>query len=212
MTNLPATVQLSTLSREIGDLTERLQPADGQMIAKHLLSLRKAGMAIPNGMKPEDLEAVYAYALSDVPAFGLRRAVEKIIKGEYPIKYGFMPLPPEMAAMARGEARVLREDLIRLKERKASIEALSATPPAAVDENAKARIRSMLSGFRAAYREEKAAQRGMPVYEPLTPEKAEQMARMMALPDAKEITAEQAAYRRRVAAELNASTEQEAAE
>lgn len=212
MTNLPATVQLSTLSREIGDLTERLQPADGQMIAKHLLSLRKAGMAIPNGMKPEDLEAVYAYALSDVPAFGLRRAVEKIIKGEYPIKYGFMPLPPELAAMARAEARVLREDLARLRDKEAALAEIAKGPPKEPDRESIQRVKGLLSSFRSAHQEAKAMQRGQAVHEPMAPEKADRLARIMALPDAKEITAEQAAFRRKVAAEIDATGDREAAE
>ena len=46
----------------------------------------------------------------------------------------------------------------------------------------------------------------------ISPERAEMMDRIMDLPDAREVTPEQQAYRRRVAAELNASTEQEAAE
>lgn len=46
----------------------------------------------------------------------------------------------------------------------------------------------------------------------MSPERAEMMDRIMDLPDAREVTPEQHAYRRRVAAELNASTEQEAAE
>lgn len=46
----------------------------------------------------------------------------------------------------------------------------------------------------------------------LSPEHAEMLEKIMDLPDAREITPDQAAYRRRVAAELNASTEQEAAE
>lgn len=46
----------------------------------------------------------------------------------------------------------------------------------------------------------------------MSPERAAMMSKIMDLPDAKQITAEQQAYRRRISAELGASVEQEAAE
>lgn len=192
------------MNREIGALTEKLQPADGSAIAKHLLSLRKAGMSIPNGMKPDDLEAVYTYALSDVPAFGLRRAVEKIIKGEYQIKYGFMPLPPELAAMARAEAKATRDDLVRLREKEATLRDLAKKPDDRPDEAAKERMRQLLENFRI---DTAAARVSMTVpQEPMSNERAAYFEAIMDLrdkpggPDASE-----AAYRRKVNAEIEAS-------
>lgn len=200
------------MSLEITALTDRLAPADGETIAKHLLSLRKAGMAIPSGMKPDDLEPVYTYALSDVPAFGLRRAVEKIIKGEYQIKYGFMPLPPELAAMARAEARTLREDLSRLRAREATLADIAKGPPPEPDESTKERVRHLREQFKRFHAEQKAQERGVAIHEPMTPERAAHWEKIMALPDAKEISAEQQAFRRKVEMDVAAAEPKRAAE
>ena len=213
MNNLPATVQLSTLSREIGALTEQLQPAEKDSIAKYLLSMRKAGMALPVGMSPSDLEAVYGYALSEVPSHGLKRAVEKIIKGEYEIERGFIPRPPELAAMARAEARVVREDLARLREKETTIRSLEEDKRDRPNEDAKARIRSILQQFRSDNENRKAKERGFVSHEPMSEEKAAHWLKIQALPDAKEITAEQQAFRRRIEMELPPSADsKEAAE
>ncbi len=193
--------QISNLNREIGALTEQLQPAQPDNIARHLLSMRKAGMALPVGMKPEDLEPVYGYALSEVPAYGLRRAVEKIIKGEYDIERGFIPRPPELAAMSRAEAKVVRDDLVRLREKMATLEDLKHKP-AAADEGAKARVRAILERFRAEHKAAKAQERGVVVHEPMTAEQAEYYAKINALKDAPNITAEQLAHRRKIGMEL----------
>lgn len=202
MTNLPATVQLSTLSREIGELTERLAPAEPDAISKHLLSLRKAGMSIPSGMKPEDLEAVYTYALSEVPAYGLRKAVEKIIKGEYAIKYGFIPLPPELAAMARSEARVIREDLVRLREKQETLATIANGPAPEPDKDAIARVAKMRREFLQWHNDEKIANGKMMASQPMSEERIAMLEKISSLPDAKTISAEQQAYRRRVSAEI----------
>jgi len=211
MTNLPATVQLSTLSREIGALTDQLRPAEADAISKYLLSMRKAGMSVPTGMKPEDLESVYGYALSDVPAFGLKRAVEKIIKGEYPIKNGFIPLPPELAAMARAEAKTVRDDLTRLREKEATIRDLQNKPEPA-SEDARARVRSMLGRFRSEHEASKAQARGVVHQEPMTEDRAAYWGKIKDMKDADEVSAEQQAFRRKVDTDLSTVERREAAE
>lgn len=159
-------------------------------------------MSIPSGMKPEDLEPVYTYALSDVPAYGLRRAVEKIIKGEYAIKYGFIPLPPELAAMARAEARVIREDLRRLCEKHDTLATIANSKVQEPDKEAIARVAKMRREFLQWHHDEKIANGKMMAPQPMSEERIAMLERIASLPDAKTITAEQQAYRRRVSAEI----------
>lgn len=199
MSNLPA--QISTLSREIGVLTEKLAPAGSDAIARYLLSMRKAGMAIPAGMKPDDLEPTYGYALADVPAYGLHRAVEKLLKGEYEIERGFIPRPPELAAMARSEAKVIRDDLARLRGRERTLKELSEKPHEA-DEASKARVKALLANFRKSHADAKAKERGHPVHVPMSPEQAEYWSKISALPDAETISAENHEQRRKIGNEL----------
>ena len=197
MTNLPVTAQLSTLSQEIGALTAKLAPAESSSIASYLLSMRKAGMALTQGMKPEDLETVYGYALSDVPAVGLKRAVEKIIKGEYDIEHGFIPRPPELAAMARAEAKAIRDDLARLREKERTLRDLQGQP-APVSEEARARVRSILKKFRAGHEAYRAEQRGNVVHEPMSEDKAEYWRKIEGLKDARHVDAEHLTFRRKI--------------
>lgn len=158
-------------------------------------------MALPNGMKAEDLETIYGYALSDVPAAGLKRAVEKIIKGEYPIKHGFMPLPPELAAMARAEAKTIRDDLVRLREKEASIREMN-TAPEPVSEESRQRVRSMLQQFKADHEAQKASQRGNVEPEPMADDKAEYWRKIEAMKDATNLDAEHMAFRRKIEMEM----------
>lgn len=169
-------------------------------------------MALPNGMKPEDLEPVYNYALSDVPSFGLRRAVEKVIKGEYEIERGFIPRPPELAAMARAEAKSVRDDIARLREKEATIKGMVEAKTDRPDEAAKERIRCMLGRFRAENTARRAQERGVIFHEPISPEKAEYWEKIQSLKDAPEITAEQQAFRRKISNDISATEMKRAAE
>lgn len=158
-------------------------------------------MALSQGMKPEDLETVYGYALSDVPAIGLKRAVEKIIKGEYNIEHGFIPRPPELAAMARAEAKAIRDDLTRLREKERTLRDLQEQPPP-VSEEARARVRSILKKFRADHEAYRAEQRGNVVHEPMSEEKAEYWRKIEAMKDSRFIDAEHIAFRNKIAKEM----------
>ncbi|WP_250941060.1 hypothetical protein [Allorhizobium sonneratiae] len=189
------------MSQEIGVLTEQLKPVEQSGISKYLLSMRKAGMSLPPGIKPEDLEAVYGYALSDVPTFGLKRTVEKIIKGEYDIERGFIPRPPELASMARAEARTIREDLIRLREKERAIRELQVKPEP-ISEEARSRVRSILGRFRAGHEAQKAQQRGHAAPAPMSADKAEYWRKIEALKDAREVSTEQQAFRNKIQMEM----------
>lgn len=189
------------MSQEIGALTAKLAPAEPASIASYLLSMRKAGLALPHGMKPEDLEAVYGYALSDVPACGLKRAVEKIIKGEYDIERAFIPRPPELAAIARAESKSFRDDLTRLRLKESTIKDLQSKPQP-ISEDAKARVRSLLGRYRAETQAYKEQQRGYLAPEPMSDEKAEYWRKIEAMKDAPQVTAEQQQFRNKIHMEM----------
>lgn len=201
MNTLPATTQLSTLSQEIGELTEKLAPPTSEMIAANLLSMRRVGMAYSKGIEPEMIETVYSYALRDVPAVGLQEATKKILKGEYNIEYGFIPKPPELAAMARAEAKEERDKRAGLIEKQRTLQDLSSYRSRKPDQGTKERIRDMLGRFRA----ETAAARvenALP-QETMSEERAAYFAQIMQLNDAKGgPDASQMAFRRKIKAEI----------
>ena len=164
-------------------------------IASGLAWLMKVGMAYPTTIPPGEEVAAYVAVLSNVPSCGLKKALTKLRNGEYEnIERAFIPRPPELAAMARAEAKMERDDLVRLRDTKRTLDERSQET-AKVSEEGKARIRKMLEEYRASHRLAKEAERGNVVPE-VTPERIDMLTRIMALPDAKEITAEQMANRR----------------
>ncbi|WP_245424343.1 hypothetical protein [Sinorhizobium sp. BJ1] len=68
-----------------------------------------------------------------------------------------------------------------------------------------ARVRARLNQFCQEHAASKLAAGGIIVQEPLSPERADELARMLSLPDAKEISAEQMAYRRKVQSDIEAA-------
>lgn len=202
MTNLPA--RLSTLQQEIGALTEQLAPVEPDFIAQALDALKRGGMAVPSGIAPADFIREYSIALSGVPACGLKTAVAKLKQGKYEgVKPGFMPTPAELAAIARLEARPVLEDRIRKRE---TLETLKPKEqPMDRSPEVMARVRARLNQFRQEHAASKAAAGGVVVQDPISPERADELVRMLALPDARSISAEQMAYRRKVQADIDAA-------
>jgi hypothetical protein len=132
MTNLPA--QLSTLQSEITALTEQLTPAGPDDIGKAIGSLMDGGMMIPQSIKAADPVEEYRIVLKGVPICGLRTAFIKIKRGEYEkINPAFIPLPSELAKLARDEAKPKMELRRIANERRKGIEesqqAISAALP-----------------------------------------------------------------------------------
>lgn len=209
MTNLPAI--LSTLNQELSALTEKLAPTNAEHVAEAIKSLLSAGLALPVNMVQEQAPEIYAFAMKNVSQTGLRKVVTKLVRGEYDnISKAFIPLPSELAAMARAETRILVEDVARLKERRDS---LMLTLPEKKDDDARERVRKKLQEFREQNAARKAVQ-SIP-QEPMTEEKAEYYQKIMALRDAPDLSAEQMAYRRKIASDVNSvarGDEREAAE
>jgi len=198
MTNLP--MVLSTLNAEITVLTEKLSPIGFDHVSTAMDSLLSAGLSLPVNIKPEDAPKVYAYALAHVSTYGLRKAISKLIRGEYEnINRAFIPTPPEIAAMARAETRTIVEDLARLKVKR---EALEFKPPAKNPQTA-ARIKEMVT----KHKEQHAARKAIATIpqEPITDEKAEYYRSILALRDTGDVSAEQMAYRRVIAQEVRDS-------
>lgn len=196
--NLP--VALSTLTREISVLTEKLQPINDDQAGVAFRRLLMTGLSLPASMDAAKAPAIYAFALRNVSAEGLTRAVEKVIRGEYDsINRAFMPTPPELAALARGEERVLVNDMVRLKEKR---EALIAKP---VEKDRSPEVMARVRALRQKAKQElQASSQTGPVSEPLTDEKAEYWAKINALKDAGNVSAEQRAFRGKITADLQA--------
>ncbi|MDK1386885.1 hypothetical protein QN224_15860 [Sinorhizobium sp. 8-89] len=152
MTTLPA--RLSSLSEEIGRLADRLRPAPPEGVAECLDALKRGGMVAPASIAPADFLREYVLALSNVPACGLMAAIVKLKRGEYAaVRPGFMPVPAELAALARQEARGVREDMARARATAETLRALSKPPPSP---ESKARVRAIHARFRAEARGEPA--------------------------------------------------------
>lgn len=211
MTTLPATVQLSNLTKEIGAHIEALAPPSIENIATGLNYLLSGGMALPGTIKPADMIEVYAKTLLEVPACGFRTVLSKLRHGHYDnINLAFIPLPNELAAMSRAEAKGKREDLIRLRDKQRTLEELQSLP-APVTSDVKQRIRNMVAQFKAEVEAQKAS--AIP-QEPITEEKAEYYRQIMSLRDASDLSAEQMAYRRKIIKDVDsaAADERRAAE
>lgn len=145
MTTLPA--RLSNLNEEIGRLADRLKPAGPERVAECLDALKRGGMAAPAAIAPGDFLREYSLALSNVPACGLTAAIVKLKRGEYDtVKPAFMPLPAELAALARKEALSVREDMARAR---ATVETLQALSRPKASPESKARVRALHARFRA---------------------------------------------------------------
>ncbi|WP_173513022.1 hypothetical protein [Sinorhizobium psoraleae] len=136
------------MSEEIGRLADRLRPAPPERVAECLDALKRGGMVAPAGIAPADFLREYVLALSNVPACGLMAAIVKLKRGEYAaVRPGFMPVPAELAALARQEARGAREDMARARATAETLRALSKPPPPSPE--SKARVRALHARFRA---------------------------------------------------------------
>lgn len=204
MTTLPAT--LSTLNAEITALTDRLAPAQETHVTEALRSLISAGLSLPGNMDAAKAPEIYAYALSKASATGVRKAVAKLVRGEYDLRNkAFIPTPPEFADLARMETREIVDDLSRLKARR---EALTYQPTVH-DEGVRARVRQIAKNFRAAHEASKS--KNADLTEPMTEESAEYWRSIMALKDADNVTEEHKQFRRRIekrVADTDATAEQ----
>lgn len=154
---LPAQARLSTLSREITALTERLAPANEAAVLRSLDAMQTAGMTMPQGIEPKKILTVYHYALSGVPGCGLAAATQKLIRGDYAananVLLGTIPKPPVLAALAKAEALGMRAELARKRE---TIAALKPCDGARSDAS-RARVRARLEAFRQTHAAAKAA-------------------------------------------------------
>lgn len=157
---LPAKARLSTLSREITALTERLAPVGEAAILRSLDAMQTAGLTMPQGIEPKKILAVYHYALAGVPTSGLSTATQKLIRGDYAanpnVLLGTIPKPPVLSALAKAEALGLRAELARKRE---TIAALAPRPGQRTAESRR-RIRARLEAFRQAHAAAKAAAAG----------------------------------------------------
>lgn len=198
MTTLPTTQQ--TLQHQISVLTEQLAPASDTEIFMAVRTLMAAGLALPSGMQQDKAPEIYAHAMSGISVYGIHRATEKLLRGEYDINRSFVPTPPELAAICRAETRVIRDDRARLQDRLATLESLKEEPEPR-NPQAIAHVKALRQSFQRQHAAQKAA--GEVPQDPMSNEKAEYYAKIMSINDAPGISAEQAAYRRHIANEIN---------
>lgn len=208
---MPATVQLSTLNREISALTERLSPVQPSDIDRCLERMLKTGMTMPAGIKPADQSVVYGYALEGVPICGLFVATQKLLKGDYAgnpdVLLGMIPKPPVLAALAKLEARVAREDLARKRD---AVNTMTQKPEIDRSAEVMARVRAVAGDFKATYEASKAAVRGAPETIPFGEDAAEYWSKIEALKDSQYgVSREQLAYRRKIAAQIDSVEQKE---
>lgn len=196
--NLPAT--LSTLNREISVLTDKLAPINDDQAGVAFRRLLMTGLSLPASMDAAKAPGIYAFALRGISHDGLHRAVEKVIRGEYDnISRSFMPTPPELAALAREEAKVIVADLIRLKDRRESI------TPQKVEVDRSPEVMARVKALRKkALQELQAAKVTGTTSEPMTDEQAEYWAKINGLKDRPDVSMEQREFRSKVAASLDA--------
>jgi hypothetical protein len=206
MTNLPAT--LSTLATQISSLTEKLAPVSEDHVARSIRSLLAAGLSLPSGMTVEAAPEIYAFALAGVPAIGVQKATAGVIRGEYDINKGFVPKPPEFAAIARLETKAIRDDLVRLREKAATLQEV-AKPREKTSEEQMERIRQLHAQIKAAHAESKAGERFNPIPADMTPEQLAYWEQIQAIKDAPTITEEQRAMRRKIASSMAGATQAE---
>ncbi|WP_234840044.1 hypothetical protein [Sinorhizobium meliloti] len=202
-----ALTTLSTLQQQITATAERLRPCGDDGVAKALKTLQTAGLALASTISPSDAQTVYGYALAGLSHEALTTACKKLIRGEYNIdRKAFIPIPAELAAMVRAEQRLISEEHVRLKDTIASIELSRPENGTADDPEARARVRKMLEGFRSwrQAEKEKETRGGIPEMPP-SPEEIERWKKIMDLPDARSVSAEQMAYRRKVEMDIDAA-------
>lgn len=139
------------MATKISELTARLTPCDVDIITASIDALQGAGFTPPHGIAPERLIYEYQFSLKRVPHIGLRLAVHKLRRGELnPPRRGFIPLPAELAHMARVEAQETADDLSRIRSMQASIEERSKPKIPDTDRQAQIeRVRSLVARFKA---------------------------------------------------------------
>ncbi|WP_322884284.1 hypothetical protein U8C35_09645 [Sinorhizobium medicae] len=201
-----ALTTLSTLQQQITATAERLRPCGDDGVAKALKTLQTAGLALSSTIAPGDAQTVYSYALAGLSHEALTTTCKKLIRGEYNIdRKAFIPIPAELAAMVRAEQRLISEEHVRLRDTIASIELSRPENGTTEDPEARARVRKMLEGFRSWHQGEKEKETGGYVPEmPPSPEEIERWKKIMDLPDARSVSAEQMAYRRKIGMDIDA--------
>lgn len=143
-------LSISTLTQELSVLTDHLQPASDDAIAARLLSLTRAGLSFPPGLDPKRAGQIYGFAMKGISIEALKRATEKLIKGDVPNhNRNFIPTPPAFAAIAKAEAREMHTDAARIRETIDALQLGYVVGPVKTDE-AKAAVRNMVAGVKAA--------------------------------------------------------------
>ncbi len=189
MTNLPAT--LSTLETQIGALTKQLAPAQETHVTEAIRSLISAGLSLPVNMDAAKAPEIYSFALGKVSATGVKKAVAKLVRGEYPLKNkAFIPLPPDFADLARGEDRVVIDDLAGLRSSKEMLEGASRQGERSNPEQL-ARIRELHKNFQHFHEANKDRTDRSGAHSPIDDERRARLEKILAAPERPDVRPEE---------------------
>lgn len=200
------------MDRQITELAGKLERCTAEDVAKAINGLMEGGKLFPSSILSEKPIDEYRLALAGHSREALRTVYINLKRGFY-AEYNtdFLPIPARMAELVRNEQYKLVNDKARLREKRDAIAFTEQkrAEGAYKDDGVKARIKAMVAEYRRAHEEQKALERGAPPEAPLTPERAAELEKMMALPDAINITAEQQAARRGVSNKIEQFKEQQ---
>lgn len=148
--NQPVAARISSLDQEISTLTANLRRCDEDAALRCLETLLTAGFAFPSAIDPARGPKVYSFALTGIPSAGVKRATERLIRGEYSRSdHGFLPKPPEFAEMARCEARVMADELRRARDTRSTLTDLAVQLRQPTEEQ-KVRVRLLVERTKRA--------------------------------------------------------------
>lgn len=189
------------MTRQIGALTDQLQPVTDETIAKALRMMMGVGLSLPATIDPANAVDAYAIALEGIGREGVERAAKRVIRGEYDIHKGFVPTAPEFAALARKEARTIGDDLARLRESQATLEDASRprepSNPAMI-----ARIKEMNRNFQHQHQASKDRTDRSGAHAPIDDERRARLEKILAAPERPDVRPEEIKFANEMASRI----------
>ncbi|PLU57739.1 hypothetical protein BMJ23_07370 [Sinorhizobium medicae] len=137
--------RISTLDREISIAASNLKPKAEEVLPQCLRLMLNVGMTLSPAIDQAMMIDAYRYAISGLPAAALQKATECLIKGDIERTARWcIPIPPELAAIARDEATSMYNDLRRMQETRDTLKDIAARAQPK-DEASKTRVRALIA-------------------------------------------------------------------
>lgn len=139
----PLSISILTEQRTV--LAGQLAAASEDAIVSALIKMHRAGLAYPPQIDAKAAGKVYGFAMKGIAIEGLKRAIERFVRGEVAGQNpNFIPTPPAFAAEARRCAAELYADMARINETIATIEEGRLVKPKRTPEELE-RVRRMVA-------------------------------------------------------------------